>query len=171
MRAILSPGLRIALGSLLLLAACGAPANPTPAQPPPAATVPASSPPTAVPATASPAPPAAITRVRFGSIGVATDLGVFIAMDRGYFRDEGIEIEIVPFSASPDLIPALAPGEIQTAGSSANAAFFNAAARGLNLKVVADKGGCAPGACAYALVVRKDLVDSGAVRDWAALRR
>jgi NitT/TauT family transport system substrate-binding protein len=170
MRATLSLGLRVVLGSLLLLAACGAPANPVPANPP-AATVPASSPPTAVPATASATPPpSAVVHVRFGSIGVSTDLGVFIAMDRGYFRDEGIETEIVPFSSSPDLIPALATGEIQTAGSSANAAFFNAAARGLNLKVVADKGGCAPGACAYALVVRKDLVDSGAVRDWADLR-
>src|SRR5262245_20471189 len=125
MRATLSPGLRVVLGSLLLLAACGAPANPAPANPPAATAAPAAGSPTAA-AAASAAPPAAITRVRFGSIGVSTDLGVFIAMDRGYFRDEGIETEIVPFSASPDLIPALATGEIQTAGSSANAAFFNA---------------------------------------------
>jgi NitT/TauT family transport system substrate-binding protein len=61
-------------------------------------------------------------------------------------------------------------GEIQVAGGSANAAFYNAAARGLDLKLVADKGGCWTGTCYYALVVRKDLIDSGQVRDFADLR-
>ena len=97
---------------------------------------------TAVPATASPAPPSAAAHVKFGSIGVATDLGVFIAVDRGYFRDEGIETEFVQFSTGPESLPALVTGEIQVSGGSANAAFYNAAARGLDLKLVADKGGC-----------------------------
>ncbi|MBX5491530.1 MAG: ABC transporter substrate-binding protein [Chloroflexi bacterium] len=110
------------------------------------------------------------THVKFGSPGVSTDISVFIGMERGYFQQEGIETEFVPFSTGPETLPALVTNEIQIAGGSANAAFYNAAARGLELKLVADKGGCWTNTCYYALVVRKDLIDSGQFRDFADLR-
>ena len=146
-------------------------AAPTTARAPAATASPVAAP-TAVAPAASAAPPplSPPALVKFGSTGVSTDIGVFIAMDRGYFRDEGIETEFVQFSTGPDLLPALVTGEIHVAGGSANAAFYNAAARGLDLKLVADKGGCWTGTCYYALVVRKDLIDGGQVRDFADLR-
>ena len=165
---------------VFLLAACATPAGPPAASKAPAGAAapqpsalatgtPAA--PTGSPSAASAPPPLnPPALVKFGSTGVSTDVAVFIGMDRGYFRDEGIETEFVPFATGPEAIPALVTGDIQVSGGSANAAFYNAAARGLDLKLVADKGGCWTGTCYYALVVRKDLIDSGQVRDFADLR-
>jgi len=175
----------IVWGSLLLIAllvGCAAPAAAPKggSEPPaaPAAGAPAAAPPaapaaapTAAPLAASaPAPLNPPALVKFGSPGVSTDIAVFIGMDRGYFREEGIDTDFVPFSTGPEAIPALVTGDIQVSGGSANAAFYNAAARGIDLKLVADKGGCWTGTCYYALVVRKDLIDSGQIRDFPDLR-
>ena len=56
------------------------------------------------------------------------------------------------------------------AGAAINAYLFNAFARGVPLKGVADHGANLPGASAGGIVVRKDLVDSGAYQGPASLQ-
>jgi len=122
--------------------------------PVPAAAAPAGSP-------ASRAAPQAATHLRFASQPVATNVALYLASDRGYFQQEGIDLEYVPFTDSSQMIPSLATDQVELAGISANPATWNAVARGVTLKLVLDKGSFQPGHGNEALVVRKDLYDAG----------
>jgi NitT/TauT family transport system substrate-binding protein len=88
---------------------------------------------------------------------------VFVAMDQGYFADEGLDVTPVFSQNGGELVPALSTGKIDVALASPGAALFNALALGVNAKIVAD---CwvAPRTAGndYAFIdVRKDLVASG----------
>ncbi len=86
---------------------------------------------------------------------------IFIANDEGYFDDQGIRIELIKFQSGPQAIPSLVQGEIDVSSTTISPSLFNAVAKGANIKIVADKGSTG-GQCDYnALVVRKDLYNSG----------
>jgi NitT/TauT family transport system substrate-binding protein len=170
------PVIRTALLLLLaLLASCtAAPSAPSGAATPAAAPRAAASPsaPASAPAVSAPlttSPPAA--RVQVGQIGVTVgDAPIFIAEDRGYFREEGLEVERTQFDSAARMIPALASGQLDVGGGAISAGLFNAVGRGVSLFIVADKGSFRDGDRWNSIVARKDLSDSGALRDWPDLR-
>ncbi len=116
------------------------------------------------PARTPPAP------VRAGIVNVDGDAPLIIARERGYFADVGITIDLVPFDNLARMVPLLSTGQLEVGGGPAGASLFNAVARGINLKIVADRGSLTPGHGYAAFVVRKDLADAGMVRDFADLR-
>jgi len=61
-------------------------------------------------------------------------------------------------------------GQLDVGGGSVSAGFYNAFARGIKLRVVADKGSIKPGYAFAALMVRKDLVDSGRYKSFKDLK-
>jgi NitT/TauT family transport system substrate-binding protein len=163
-----------AIGSALALAACTSaspPAASKPAAPPaaPAAGAPTSAPQAAAPASA-PAASAAPVKVQVALQGVASDAGVFVGMEAGYYREAGIEVEPVIVRQLPDMLPMLISNQVQAAGVGINGGTLNAAGRQAGFKLVADKGSTTPGHGFLAWVVRKDLVDSGRFRSDADLR-
>jgi NitT/TauT family transport system substrate-binding protein len=168
MRAVLALWL-----GLVALAACASPAAPLSGSTGPSApaAVPAAggAAPAAPAAAPAPAPPAAPTLVKVGANIGASDAGIFLAIDRGYFAEQGIEIEIVR-GAGSDQVAALATGDLDVGAAAVSAGLLNAMARDLPLRVVADKGSDPPGFSYQAIVLRKELVDSGQVRGWADLR-
>ncbi len=106
--------------------------------------------------------------LKVGAIGAVSDAGIFIAQEKGYFADEGLDVEIVGFKAAPQILPAIATGEVQVSGSAVTPALFNAFARGIVMKLVADKGQVAQGFGFAAIVIRSDL--AGTVRDFKDLK-
>jgi NitT/TauT family transport system substrate-binding protein len=113
---------------------------------------------------------AQLTAVRFGSPQSISDAGVFIARERGYFRDQGLDVDVIPFQSGPNTIAPLAAGDLDVAGGTVSTALFNAIERGVGIKAVADKGISQPGFEFSQLVLRRDLADSGQVREIADLR-
>jgi NitT/TauT family transport system substrate-binding protein len=99
-----------------------------------------------------------------------TDAGTFIAMDRGYFAEEGIEIELTRVDGAAQAMPHVATGALDLAGVTPSSAFFNAVNRGLPLRIVADKGRLTRERSSAMMALRPDVADSGRVRDWADLR-
>jgi NitT/TauT family transport system substrate-binding protein len=91
-------------------------------------------------------------------------------MDQGYFAEQGLDIEYVNFASGSDIVPALATRQVEGGGIAVNAATINAVARGIEIKVIADKGSLPPGFGWEAFLVRKDLWDSGRFRDASDLR-
>jgi NitT/TauT family transport system substrate-binding protein len=166
-----------ALLSLILLACSSAggaaPAAPRPA---PAADAPAAAPASAAPvASTAPAPAARAplsppVTIRIGDVPTAANGGIYVANSRGYFREEGIELAFEIFDTGEKMIPALATGQIDVGAGGVSAGMFSAIARGLPLKIVGGQTQSLPNAASSALVVRKDLIDSGRVRDYADLR-
>jgi NitT/TauT family transport system substrate-binding protein len=153
-----------ALCALLVLASCApttAPARPAPA----ATTAPAAASGAGAPAAAAPAAPAptvaAPTRVRMATQNNASDVAAFIAADYGYFQQEGIDLEFVPFSSASEMMPALATGQVEVSSIAGNPAAFNAISRGVKFKLTVDKGSFfGPYGDQY-VVVRKELYDRG----------
>jgi ABC-type nitrate/sulfonate/bicarbonate transport system substrate-binding protein len=106
--------------------------------------------------------------VRVGMLPNISDSGAFIGMEKGYFLEEGINLDKIPFdSAGPQVAP-LGAGQLDVGGGSTSAGLYNAIARDLPLKIVADRGSMPPGAKWIGLLVRTDLADQ--IRDYADLR-
>jgi len=99
--------------------------------------------------------------VKIGTPNVASDAPIFIAVEKGYFAKEGITPEFVSFASAAEMIAPLAAGQIDVGAGGVSAGLYNAAARGLKMKVVADKVRLRRGSHYIDLVIRKDLIDSG----------
>jgi NitT/TauT family transport system substrate-binding protein len=108
--------------------------------------------------------------VRVGTNNVISDAPFFIANKKGYFKEQGIKVTLVPFDAGPKMIAPLGTGQLDAAAGAMSAGLYNAAARGINIKVVADKGSVAPNYDYMPILVRKALVDSGKVKTFADLK-
>ena len=108
--------------------------------------------------------------VRVGTTNSSSDAPLFIAAAKGYFKAEGIEVEFTAFDSAAKMIAPLGTGQLEVGAGSPAAGFFNAAARGLDVRIVADKGSMPQGYGYLSLLVRKDLVDSGKVKGFADLK-
>ena len=141
---------------LFAATACGSAApNPAPAPAPaPAAPAPAATPeqPKLTPLN----PP---VKVKIGEDGSSSGAAFYIGIARGYFKELGIDAEIVPFKSSSDMIPAVATNQIQLAGGISSTGLYNAIIRGIDMRIIADKGHNEPGKSYVTYVVRKDLAD------------
>ncbi|MCF6255124.1 MAG: ABC transporter substrate-binding protein [Gammaproteobacteria bacterium] len=112
-----------------------------------------------------------LLEVPVGISPVMSSAAMFIAKERGYFREEGIDVVINPFKASgAKMVPFLATGQLFVAGGNVNAGMYNAIAQDIPIKIVADKGTVSPGHGYLALIVRKDHLDSGRYRDLKDLK-
>ncbi len=120
-------------------------------------------------AIARPATAEAIDKVSVGTSSVLTDGVLYIAKQKGFFSEQRLDVEIIPFDSSPKLIPPLGIGQIDVAAGAATASLYNAVARKINLHIVADKGSTSPHYDYMPLVVRRSLVDSGKVKTFADL--
>jgi NitT/TauT family transport system substrate-binding protein len=105
-----------------------------------------------------------------GSVGSIGDGPIYIALDRGYFAEVGLDVEDIRFDGATRMMPALASGQLEVAPAAITAGIFNAFARDIDVRMVADRGILIPGFGPSAVVVRQDLWESGAVRTLADLR-
>jgi NitT/TauT family transport system substrate-binding protein len=108
--------------------------------------------------------------VNVGIANAATDAGFFIADKEGYFRDQGLEVTMTPFASAAKMIAPLGSGELDAGGGTVSAGLYNAVERGIQLRVVADKGSVTDKLEYSTLIVRKDLVDSGRYKTLADLK-
>jgi len=143
------------------------PAKPTGAPAAPAATAAPASAAAASPAASPPSPP---VTVRAAIVRSASDSGIFLADEKGYFREQGIEIDITQMNAAQQQVPLLGTGQLEVGSGGTAAGLVNAVALDVPMRIVADKGSTPPGFGYQAVVVRKDLVDSGAFRGCASFK-
>jgi NitT/TauT family transport system substrate-binding protein len=109
--------------------------------------------------------------LQVGVVSSSSDGGIFIALDRGYFQDEGLQVETNQFQTGVDQIAPLGAGQLDVGTGAIAAGLYNAIGRGVPLRMVADKGSTPlPQWDFSALMVRKDLIDSGQVKDYSDLR-
>lgn len=108
--------------------------------------------------------------VKIGTSSATSDVGFFIAQKKKYFDEEGISVTFVPFDTGSKMIAPLGTGQLDVGGAAPSSALYNAVARGIDIKIVADKGSTPPGHGFQPLLVRKDLYDSGKVKDFKDLK-
>jgi NitT/TauT family transport system substrate-binding protein len=91
----------------------------------------------------------------------SSDVGIFVAIKRDYFRSEGIDVTTVPFDSAAKMVAPLGAGELDVGSGSLAAGVYNAVARGIKIEAVADSGSAPPGYGHNILLVRKDLIETG----------
>jgi NitT/TauT family transport system substrate-binding protein len=116
-----------------------------------------------------PAPPsggAARQVLQYGYNPILAGAAMYIAQDRGYFAEQGLDVQFVPFDSGALAIAPVSAGQIDVAAAVLSPSFFNALARDVDLKVVATLSLLGENT----LLVRKSLWDSGEVQVATDLR-
>ena len=99
--------------------------------------------------------------INLAVIGSAVDTPFYIARERGFFKEQDIEVNFISFDSGAKVIAPLGTGDVDIGSGALSVAFYNAMARGVLIRIVADKGHTAPGNFYQSVFVRKDLIDSG----------
>jgi NitT/TauT family transport system substrate-binding protein len=108
--------------------------------------------------------------VRVGLLQSISDSGVYIGYERGYYRELGLELQLETIPDPNIITTMINANQLEVGGAGVNANPFQAAARGIGVKMVAGKGQFLPGFGFSGIVVRQDLLDSGEVRSFADLK-
>src|SRR5262245_50366011 len=86
---------------------------------------------------------------------INADAGVFLALEKGYFREQGLAVELNYFASSGGLqMAALTTGELDVGSGSISPGIYNAVAGGVNMRVVASKSRLGPQASGQYMVRR-----------------
>jgi len=102
--------------------------------------------------------------VRLGDNLAISNAGIYISIEKGYFKEQGIRTETSVFPSAAKMVSALTAGELDVTMGTASAGLFNAIGQGAGYRIVADKGQARAGTGYILLAVRKDLVDSGQIK-------
>src|SRR5689334_4430835 len=108
--------------------------------------------------------------VKVASAGIASDIGFFLALKKGHFRDEGLNVELTQMANAPQMIGPLGMGQLDVGAGTVAASLYNAVAQNIAIRAVADKGSVRKGYGFSGLLVRKDLVDSGRFKTYSDLK-
>ncbi len=171
----------LTLVAALVACAPAAVPTPTPTKAPAAAptTAPAAAPTVAAQATkppaAAPTAPASTptpkpASLKFGSLPASTYAGLYIAIDKGYFKEQGITMEVIDFRNNVEHIAPLSTGQLDIVATPFSAALLAAADRGVEMKVMAGMSESFSGWETTWVLLRKDLADSGQVKTIADLK-
>jgi NitT/TauT family transport system substrate-binding protein len=112
----------------------------------------------------------AADKVSVGIANTLNDAPLYIAQERGFFRDEGLDVELIVLDSGAKMIAPLGTGQLDVGAGALSAGFYNAVDRNVAIKIVADRGRTAPWSDYQMVVIRKDLVDSGAFKSLADLK-
>lgn len=112
----------------------------------------------------------AADRVSVGTVGNSSDAGFLIAEAKGYFRAEGLDVNFIPFDGAQKMMSPLGTGELEVGGGAASASLYNAAARNIAIRIVADRSRTEAGSMFQTLMIRKALIESGRFKSYADLK-
>lgn len=109
-------------------------------------------------------PTAQAAEVRTGYLPATSFAPIFIALEKGFYKEAGVEVTLQRFASGSKMIAPLSSGALDVAAGGWGAGLINAIAAGTDMRVVADKGQVRPGHGFVMFQVRKDLFDSGQVK-------
>ncbi len=72
----------------------------------------------------------AADHVKFGIFKAVGTSAVFIAQDKGYFAAEGLDVELVPFTAQEPLVLGIASGDLDFGATAFTGGFYNLTGQG-----------------------------------------
>jgi NitT/TauT family transport system substrate-binding protein len=115
------------------------------------------------PAPARPADKPAKT-VAIGMLKLTSSAPIFIGIEKGFFKEAGINLDVQWFDAAHPIVVATASNKVAVGATGITASLFNLVAGGQHLAIVADKGREQKGYSSSAVMVRTDLWDKGVRR-------
>jgi NitT/TauT family transport system substrate-binding protein len=94
--------------------------------------------------------------VRIGMVRALSSASTMIAIEKGYFKDYGIKVEIEDIDSSIDALAPVAQGRLQVVEGGISAAYFNAIEKNLPVTIAIDR---VSSPLNQKLIVRADLKD------------
>jgi NitT/TauT family transport system substrate-binding protein len=104
------------------------------------------------------------TKVKVGVLKLTSSAPIFVGVEKGFFKEFGVEPELVYFQAAAPIATALAAGQVEVGATGLTSALYNIVLQGEKLWIVADKGREWPGFPLVGILVQKELWDAGKVR-------
>ena len=103
-------------------------------------------------------------KVSIGLLRLTSSAPLFIGIEKGFFKDEGIDLQVEWFDAAHPIAVATASNKVDVGATGITASLYNMIASGQKLTIVADKGREEKGYPSSSLVVRKALFDEGVTK-------
>jgi NitT/TauT family transport system substrate-binding protein len=103
---------------------------------------------------------ASAEEIRVGIVKTSSSGHVFVAGERGYFRDEGLEVSLVPFEASQPIAVAVVTGALDIGISALTAGFYSLALQG-ELRLIAGQSRDVPSYQNIAYLASNQAFDAG----------
>ena len=100
------------------------------------------------------APAVAATRLVIGAVPNVGDGATICAIERGYFREVDLDIDLTPFRTASDMTPLIVRGDLAMIGGGVSASYFNSVAQGMPLRYFINR---AQSPVHHALVLRKEF--------------
>ena len=100
-------------------------------------------------------------KVSLAVLKLTSSAPLFIGIEKGFFKEQGLEVEPQWFDAAHPIAVATASGKVDVGATGITASLFNMAAAGQKLSIVADKGREQKGFPSSALLVTKKMADEG----------
>lgn len=105
-------------------------------------------------------PAAAQDKVSVGALRFVSSGGLYLAVERGYFKEQGIDLDLKYFEAAQPIAVAIASGDIQFGVTAITGGTFNLAGKGA-IKLVAAQGSEKKGYKGNTLIVSNDAWNKG----------
>lgn len=103
-------------------------------------------------------------KVTIGLLRLTSSAPLFIGMEKGFFKEQGIDLQAEWFDAAHPIAVATASNKVDVGATGITASLYNMIASGQNLTIVADKGREEKGYPSSSLVIRKELYDQGVTK-------
>lgn len=99
--------------------------------------------------------------VKVGTLKLIGAAPLYVALEKGYFADEGLDVQLEYFAAAAPITVAVASGDVDVGATGITASLFNAIAGGSKMYLVADRGSEKPGYRLNSLVTSRARYDAG----------
>ncbi|MGM8365715.1 ABC transporter substrate-binding protein [Virgibacillus sp. W0181] len=97
-----------------------------------------------------------LTAVDIGMLKLTSSAPLFLAIEKGFFEEEGLDVNVEWFEAAQPISVATAGGDVDVGATGITASLYNMVAGGEELVIVADKGREQEGYSSTALLVPDD---------------
>jgi NitT/TauT family transport system substrate-binding protein len=101
--------------------------------------------------------PASAQTVKIGDLGILADAPFYIAIEKGYFAAEKVEVSLERFNSAAQATAPLSTNQVQVVGGGVSAALYNAFARNWPVRIAMARTRDWQGYSSDTLVLRNDL--------------
>jgi len=101
--------------------------------------------------------PALAQTVKIGELGILADAPFYIAIEKGYFSAEKVDVSLERFSSAAQATAPLSTNQVQVVGGGVSASLYNAFSRDWPVRVAMARTRDWPGYSSDTLVLRNDL--------------
>lgn len=108
--------------------------------------------------------------IKAGYIPTSGYAPLYLGVEKGYFEEQGLKVELERFDSGSKMIAPLAAGQLDVGSGEPGTALFNSRHQGLDVMAVCGMSSQAPGYGGVPIIVRKDLYDSGELDEIAELK-